>query len=126
MPHRLLEPLAVTPIVVASTSALTGSAAPPADGWLAALIGPASGLVVSLLVLWFLKGYYDRSLTREAENRLDVRELLERVIRLSEKQHEQGERCLEVIEENTQQTRATKEMMTTVASTLTRCHEKHQ
>ena len=119
MPHRILEPLILAPVV----SGLAMSSIP--GDWTSVLIGPASGLAVSLFVLWFLKGYYDRSLSREAENRQDIREILERVITLAEKQHKQSERAIEVIEENSSLTRETKLLLKGVTDTITMCHEKH-
>jgi hypothetical protein len=124
MPMRILETSVVAPIV-GVTSGMAAQSVAPDSSWLAMLIGPASGLVVSLAVLWFLKGYYDRSLTRDSENRVDIRELLERVITISERQQEIAHRATAIIEANTEQTRATNELLKSVSTTLVKCHEKH-
>lgn len=120
MPHRILEPLILAPMA----GVFVASAA-PYSGWQEMLVGQAPALAVSLLVLWFLKGYYDKALTRESETRNDIREILERVIELAAKQHELGERATEVIEENSSLTRETNSLLRGVDKTLRVCHERH-
>jgi hypothetical protein len=125
MPYRVIESVVVAPlagVITASGFAYTA----PQDDWISVLVGPASGLVVSLLVLWFLKGYYDRALTRESENRADIRAMLEKVVDLAAKQHELCERTTDVIEDSITQSRETNTLLKSVAQIIGHCHEKNR
>lgn len=127
MLHRLIEPIALAPILAGITAILAADGpVQPDSTWITMLIGPASGLLISLVVLYFLKGYYDRSIARDAENRSDVRNLLERVVEIATKQQEQAMHAARVIEENTKQTQATNTLLTKVTSTLGRCQETYK